>query len=181
MLALIDGNLRTTLTSRLPERAPSFFFVDIQNHELGGFRALIEREAAGADFVQQPMLRGRIAAINDIPADEYPAGEASWVLRGDRGITYASEPPANGKVVAGSWWEGDGGDVRQVSFAEELAGELGLSLGDTVTMNVLGREVDATVTNFRTVEWESLSMNFVMMFSPNTFAGAPHAHLATLT
>jgi putative ABC transport system permease protein len=48
-------------------------------------------------------------------------------------------------------------------------------------MNVLGREVDATVTNFRTVEWESLSMNFVMMFSPNTFAGAPHAHLATLT
>ena len=39
--------------------------------------------------------------------------------------------------------------------------------------------ITAKIANFRKVEWESLSINFVMVFSPNTFAGAPHAWLAT--
>jgi putative ABC transport system permease protein len=103
------------------------------------------------------------------------------VLRGDRGITYASEPPANSEIVAGSWWPASGADRNELSFAAELARELGVGVGDTVRVNVLGREMEATITNLRTVEWESLSINFVMVFSPDVFAGAPHAHLATLT
>ncbi len=67
-----------------------------------------------------------------------------------------------------------------VSFSEREAKELGLKIGDTVTVNVLGRNITARISNFRAVQWESLSMNFVMVFSPNTFAGAPHAWLATL-
>ena len=67
-----------------------------------------------------------------------------------------------------------------VSFSAEEAREIGLKIGDTVTVNVLGRNITARIANLRQVEWESMGINFVMVFSPNTFAGAPHAWLATL-
>ncbi|MDQ0313991.1 ABC transporter permease [Amorphus orientalis] len=180
-LALIDGNLRNTLTAQLPERAPSFFFVDIQDRERDGFLATLEEEAPDAVIEMQPMLRGRIVSLKGIAAADYDAPEAEWVLRGDRGITYAADKPENSTIVEGAWWPEDYDGTPQVSFAAELAQELGLSVGDPVTVNVLGRTIETEVANLRTVAWESLSINFVMIFSPNTFAGAPHAHLATLT
>jgi putative ABC transport system permease protein len=68
-----------------------------------------------------------------------------------------------------------------VSFADEEGKAIGLKLGDRITVNVLGRNVTARIANFRQVQWETLGINFVMVFSPNTFAGAPHSWLATLT
>lgn len=181
-LALIDGNLRHQLTSDLPEQAPSFFFVDIQTHEVDAFEKLIAENAPEADFKRVPMLRGRITKLKDIAAADYGAApEASWVLRGDRGITYSATKPDNSEIVDGAWWpEGHQGKPL-VSFAAELANNLGLKVGDTVTVNVLGREITAEIANLRTVEWQSLAINFVLVFSPNTFIGAPHPHLATLT
>lgn len=181
-LALIDGNLRNTLTAQLPERAPSFFFLDIQDGERDDFLKTLRAEAPDAVIETQPMLRGRIVALKGIPAADYGgAPEAQWVLRGDRGITYAGKTPDNSTIVEGAWWPEGYDGKPQVSFAAELAQELGLSVGDTLTVNVLGRSIEVEVANLRTVAWESLSINFVMIFSPNTFAGAPHAHLATLT
>jgi putative ABC transport system permease protein len=63
----------------------------------------------------------------------------------------------------------------------EVAEGLGLDIGDTITVNVLGRPVTATVANYRSVEWQSMAINFVMVFSPDTFRGAPFTSLATLT
>jgi len=180
-LSLVDGNLRSTLLSRLPEQAPSFFFVDIQNSQKDAFVQSLERLAPDADVSEQPMLRGRIVSLNGTPSEDWPDTEASWVLKGDRGITYAADLPSESEVVAGTWWSSSAPEGNEVSFAAKLAGELGIGVGDVVRVNVLGREVEATVSNLRTVEWESLAINFVMIFSPNVFAGAPHAHLATLT
>jgi putative ABC transport system permease protein len=67
-----------------------------------------------------------------------------------------------------------------VSFEQGIADGLGLKLGDKVIVNVLGRNITATIANLRRLDWQSLSINFVMVFSPNTFRGAPHTHLATL-
>jgi putative ABC transport system permease protein len=128
------------------------------------------------------MLRGRITAFNgqDVTKLNVPAA-GQWVLRGDRGITYSETVPENTVLTEGGWWPKDYGGEPLVSFSSDEAHELGLKLGDTVTVNVLGRNVTARIANLRRVEWESLSMNFVMVFSPNTFRGAPHAWLATLT
>lgn len=181
-LALIDGNLRKELTGNLPERAPNFFFVDIQKADLDGFRSILEQRAPEGDIVEVPMLRGRILAFNgtDVTRMQVPP-EGRWVLRGDRGITYSAGLPENASVTEGSWWPADYTGEPLVSFSADEAGELGLKIGDTVTVNVLGRNITARIANFRKVEWESLSINFVMIFSPNTFAGAPHAWLATLS
>jgi len=103
------------------------------------------------------------------------------VLDGDRGITYADDPPDGSVLVEGTWWSVEEGAKPLVSFDAELGRALGLTLGSSVTVNVLGRPLTATIANFRKVEWRSLGINFVMVFSPGTFRGAPHSDLATLT
>jgi putative ABC transport system permease protein len=181
-LALIDGNLRRQIAGNLPAQAPNFFFVDIQNAEIGAFRDLIGQQAPQGDLDTVPMLRGRIMALNgtDVREIQVPP-EGAWVLRGDRGVTYAETPPENSTVSEGTWWPADHSGEPLVSFAAEEAGQIGLKIGDTVTVNVLGRNITARIANFREIQWESMGINFVMVFSPNTFAGAPHAWLATLT
>ena len=180
-LTLIDGNLRRELTGSLPERAPNFFFVDIQGSELDGFRSVLKASLPEGKVIEVPMLRGRVMELNGIEVAKVKVPpEGQWVLRGDRGITYARNLPENSTLAEGTWWPADYSGEPLVSFSAEEGKELGLKLGDTVTVNVLGRNITARIANFRTVEWESLSINFVMVFSPNTFAGAPHAWLATV-
>jgi putative ABC transport system permease protein len=181
-LALIDGNLRRQIAGNLPEQAPNFFFVDIQSGDADGFAELVAREVPDGKLIRVPMLRGRVMELNgtDVREIQVPP-EGQWVLRGDRGITYARNVPENSTLSEGQWWP-DGYDGEPlVSFAAQEGRELGLKLGDTVTVNVLGRNITARISNFREVQWESLGINFVMVFSPNTFAGAPHSWLATLS
>jgi putative ABC transport system permease protein len=181
-LALIDGNLRRQIAGSLPERAPNFFFVDIQSTEVENFSAFVAGEAPDGELMRVPMLRGRIVELNgvDVQKVEVPP-EGAWVLRGDRGVTYDAKLPENATLAEGEWWPEDYSGEPLVSFSADEAREIGLKIGDTVTVNVLGRDVTARIVNTRKVEWESMGINFVMVFSPNTFAGAPHSWLATLT
>jgi putative ABC transport system permease protein len=102
-------------------------------------------------------------------------------VRGDRGFTYARDLPQGSTLAAGEWWPADYDGPPLVSFAEEIAQGLGLEIGDTVTVNVLGRDITATLANLRRVNWRSLQINFAMVFSPNTLRGAPHANIVTVS
>lgn len=181
-LALIDGNLREQISGNIPERAPDFFFVDIQNTEQESFETLLKDLSPEAKVFSVPMLRGRVINLKGIAAEDYETKEGGgWVLRGDRGITYSKNLPENSTLSQGEWWDADYSGEPLVSFAAEEAGELNLHIGDKITVNVLGRNITAKIASLRNVEWESLAINFVMVFSPNTFAGAPHSFLATLS
>ncbi|MBH0237822.1 ABC transporter permease [Methylobrevis albus] len=181
-LALIDGNLRRQLTGTIPEVAPSFFFLDIQSSEADAFEARVREVAPGVTIERVPMLRGRITALKGVPTDQItPPADARWALEGERGVTYSAALPEASTLAAGSWWPADYTGEPLVSFEDELAELLDLEIGDLVTVNVLGREITARIANTRSLEWESLAINFVMVFSPNTFAGAPHSVLATTT
>jgi putative ABC transport system permease protein len=178
----IDGNLRRQFLAALPSKAPSFYFVDIPDSEAARFSAFIKERAAHATLAEVPMLRGRIVAANGVAAEHLrPPSDAAWALQSDRGITYATKIPAGSRLLEGEWWRDDYRGPPLVSFEKRIADGLGLKLGDTVTVNVLGRNVTAAVANLRAVDWQSLGINFVMVFSPNTFRGAPNAHIATLT
>jgi len=181
-LTTIDANLRSQITDNLPEEAPDFFFVDIQNTQIDRFKETLLEQAPDGKVIAVPFLRGRVVELKGIPAADYetPAG-GEWVLRGDRGITYAKNTPENSTLSEGEWWPDDYTGAPLVSVAAEEAGELGLELGDEIRFNVLGRDITATIASKRDVQWETLGVNFVFVFSPNTFAGAPHSWLATLT
>jgi len=178
----VDGNLRRQFLAALPEKAPSFYFVDIPAADAEAFDAFIRARAPHAALERVPMLRGRIVAANGIPAETLkPPPDVTWVLQSDRGITYGDMVPAGSRLVEGQWWQPHYQGPALVSFEKRIADGLGLKLGDTVTVNVLGRNVTATIANLRAVEWQSLGINFVMVFSPATFRSAPHSHIATLT
>ncbi len=179
-LALIDSNIQNQITEARPGVTPSFFFADVPNREAEGFLAFVKQKAPAAVLEDVPILRGRITAVNDIAADKVKAKDgATWVLEGDRGITFADAPPKGSRIVAGEWWPAGYSGKPLVSFDRELADGIGLKLGDSVTVNVLGRPVTATVANLRKVDWQNMGINFVMVFSPNTFRGAPYMALAT--
>jgi putative ABC transport system permease protein len=178
----IDGNLRRQLEGALPEKAPSFYFLDIQSSESQRFDDLIRRQAPSAILERVPMLRGRIMAVNGTRADDIQAQpNASWVLQSDRGITYAAEVPRGSTVVEGDWWSADYKGPPLVSLEKKIAEGLNLKIGEPVVVNVLGRNISARVANLRSVQWENLGINFVLVFSPNAFAGAPHTDIATLS
>lgn len=181
-ISQIDGNLRRQFLAALPEHAPSFFFVDIPATKAESFGEFLQTLAPGAHVERVPMLRGRITAANGVKAENLkPDNKTEWVLQSDRGLTYTNDIPRGSKVVDGAWWDPDYKGPPLVSMEKKIADGLGLKVGDTVTVNVLGRDITATISNLRTVDWQSLGINFVLVFSPKTFAGAPHTHLATLS
>ena len=180
-VALADASLVRELQERLPTSSPDYFVLDVPKEDYDAMGALTKRQVPGAVLEEAPMLRGRLVRLNDVPVEDVKAPpEAQWVLNGDRGLSYSDDVPRGSSVVAGDWWPKDYNGEPLVSFEADLAGKLGLKIGDKVTVNVLGRNVTATISNLREVKWESLAINFVMLFSPNTLAGAPHNLLVTI-
>ena len=181
-VALANASLVSELRERLPTRSPDYFVLDVTKEDFPAITGLVQRDIPAAVLEEAPMLRGRIVRFNDTPVEEINAPpEAQWVLNGDRGLSYSDTVPKGSKVVAGEWWPAEYAGEPLVSFETDLAGKLGLKLGDSVTVNVLGRNVTARIANLREVKWESLAINFVMVFSPNTLKGAPHNLLVTIS
>lgn len=178
----IDGNLRRQFLAALPERAPSFFFIDIPSTEADRFAAFLAQIAAGSTVEDVPMLRGRIVAARGVKADQLkPSVDSEWVLQSDRGLTYTGEIPKGSKIVEGEWWGPDYSGPPLVSMEKKIADGLSLKISDEIVVNVLGRDVPAKIANLRNIDWQGLGINFVLVFSPNAFKGAPHSHVATLT
>jgi len=174
----IDANLRGAIARDLPDVAPSFFVLDIQNDQMEGVIERLTSDPGVKSYESAPMLRGVITMINGRPAKE-TAGQ-HWVISGDRGITYAGEQPADTKLTSGTWWPADYAGEPQISFAAEEGEEMGLTLGDTMTVNILGRDIVGTITSFREVDFSNVGMGFVLSMNPSAVAGAPHTHIATI-
>jgi putative ABC transport system permease protein len=178
----IDGNLRRQFLAALPEHAPSFYFIDIPSSEADRFAAFLQKAEPQSTVEDVPMLRGRIVAARGVRAEELnPSTDAEWVLQSDRGLTYTGEVPKGSKIVEGEWWGASYDGPPLVSIEKKIADGLHLKLGDEVVVNVLGRDIPAKIGNMRNIDWQGLGINFVLVFSPNAFKGAPHTHIATLT
>ncbi len=180
-VALIQGNVRQQVLEQLPANAPSFFFVDIQNDQLARFEALARAQKGVGDIQEVPTLRARIVAVKGVPTEQVrTTPDTRWALRGDRGLTYAATPPEGTRLVAGTWWPADYQGPPLVSFDANIAKGWGLAIGDTIRVNVLGRDIDLRIASLRDIAWRTLGLNFVMVASPGLLAHAPHSHIATV-
>jgi len=178
-LTAVEGNISQTLDREMPERAPSFFFIDIQPDQAAAFDALLRGFPEVSNFERVPSLRGRLVRLNGVPVERATvAPEAQWALRSERGLTYSSTAPTGSRLVEGEWWPSDYRGPPLVSFEAELARGMGLKVGDTLTVNVLGRDVTAKIGSLRSLDWASLGINFAMVFSPGSFSGAPETEIA---
>lgn len=180
-VALIHRSLLYEIEKNIEVDAPAYYFLDVEDSDLAKFKETMLAIEPNAKLDDAPMLRGRIVALKGVPADKVEvAPDTRWVLSGDRGLTYTDAVPPASVIVEGEWWPKDYAGPPLVSFDAELAKGLGLKLGDPITVNILGRNVEATIASLRKIDWESLAINFVMVFSPNTLQGAPHRAVTTL-
>lgn len=179
-LALVEGNMNRAVNAQIPDRAPAFFFVDIQPWQYDDFVATARAIDGVAGLATVPSLRGPITHVDGVPSDAVEPEGSGWVLRGDRGISYAVEFPEGNELVAGKWWPADYTGPPLISMAAEEARDLGLDIGDTLTVSVLGRSLTGEIASLRRVEWATFGFNFVVLFDPHTLADAPHPYMATL-
>lgn len=180
-IALIERNLSATLRDNLPDDAPAFFFLDIQPAQKELFQKTILSVPSTRNLVMMPNLRGRLVAVNDIPAENALRDKReSWLLNNDRGFTYTAIQPAHSVITAGSWWPTDYSGPPLVSIVDDVQRAFGIGIGDKITVQILGRNITATVANVREVNWTTFTVNFAMTFSPGVLETAPHSWLATI-
>lgn len=180
-VTLLDSTINAQVAAALPARAPAFFFVDIQPGEAEAFDRTIAGFSTASDYKRTPMVRGRITALNGVPSDKATvAPDAKWALNGDRGITYAATPPEGTIITKGEWWPANYDGPTLISLDQAIAEGTGLKIGDTMTLNVLGREFQGRIANLRKVDFTTGGQNFVLVLSPGLIDKAPHAFLATV-
>ena len=180
-VALIQGNIRQQIIGQVPEAAPSFFFIDIQNEQLTQFEKLVQAQPGVTDLHQVPSMRARVVALNGVPVDQvHVSPDSQWALRGDRGLTYSAAVPTGSVVTEGQWWPADYDGPPLISLDEGIARGWGLKIGDTLRVNVLGRDIDFQVANVRSIQWRQLTINFTLVASPGLLERAPHMHIATI-
>lgn len=180
-IALIEGNLSRQVNERLPEQAPAFFFIDIQPQQVAAFDKAVQSVPHTSGFRRVPSLRGRIVRIGGKPVKQVKvAPESAWAIRGDRALTYTATQPKGTKVVKGTWWPENYRGEPLISLDAGLARGFGVGIGDTLTLNILGRKVTAKISSLREIDWRSLRFDFAIIFSPGTLEGAPHTHIAAI-
>jgi putative ABC transport system permease protein len=180
-LAVIESNLSGQIRTTIPARTPSFFMLDIPVEEIGRFRALAARAAPSGELVAIPSLRGSVVAVGGRRvADMAELPPEAWFLRGDRGLTYSAVLPEGSWIVAGRWWPPDYSGPPLVSLDVAAARAVGLEVGDSITISILGREIEARIASLREIDWDTMGFNFVIVFAPGTLESAPHSFMATI-
>ncbi|HEX7753506.1 MAG TPA: FtsX-like permease family protein [Novosphingobium sp.] len=185
LLAAVQTTLEANIMARVPARAPDYFVLDVPRAQAAAFVRAVEAAAPGARVRTVPALRGAILAYGPAGrmtrvADLAGIPEGAWALRGERGLTYADALPEGNSLVEGRWWPSGYTGEPLVSVDEALRAPLGLKIGDRITVSLLGVERSARITNFRRIDWDSLGFNYVLVFSANAIADAPHNLAATI-
>jgi len=187
LLAAVQTSIDANIARRVPERAPDYFVLDVpRGAGTETFKALVMRTAPRAAVRLVPSLRGTVIAYGPDAAMTEVASlkaipEESWLLRGDRGLTYAADIPQGNVLTAGRWWPQDYKGEPLVSVDEDQAKAIGLKLGDKLRINLLGTEREARVASLRRIDWSSFGFNYGLVFSPKALADAPHTFAATIT
>lgn len=180
-VTLIEGNLSRQIEQRLPEEAPTFFFIDIQPDQVADFDAVMAAIPEARDYRRMPSLRGRIVAIDGRPVDQVAiAADSEWAVRGDRTLTYSPRPEEGAEIVAGAWWPEDYQGPPLISFDAGVARGFGVGVGDSLTLNVMGRDIEARIASLREIDWHSLRFDFAIIFSPGLLEAAPHGFIAAV-
>ena len=179
-MAGVEANLARELEVAASGEAPAFFVLDIQSEQIDPFIETVTNRGDVSAVESAPAMRGRVVAIDGVPVAEATIDdEAMWSINSDVGVTY-SGLPANANVVAGRWWHEDHQGPPLLSLDAELAAGYHVGVGDTLTVNVLGRQITAEIANLRHIDWTSAGLNFVLVYAPGLLEAAPHSHIATL-
>jgi putative ABC transport system permease protein len=179
-LVTINSSLGSEMRDAAPAKAPRFFAMDLQPDDRPAFRAAVERAAPGTRIEFAPSFRGAIVAMNGQRVDRMNPPPDSWVLRGDRTMTWSATVPPRNRIVAGRWWPPNYNGPPLISIGQDAADALDLKVGDHLVLSVLGVDVPARIAAIRAIDWSAMGLNFAIIFSPGYIEEAPHSFLASV-
>ena len=184
-VALLEASMNRHLDLERRREAPSFFFVDVQPDQADAFARTV-REAAGrgdgAGPRLIPVVRGRLAAIDGrrVGRERTEGREDAWRFTREYVLTFADAPPDGNVLTRGRWWSPAEAAARpRISLEEDAARAFGVDVGGRLTFEIQGVPVEAEIMSLRKVDWQSLSANFFVVFSPGALDGAPVTYVAT--
>jgi len=180
-LALVGTNFQREIAKSIPDIAPDYFFVGIQNGEREKFEQGVLKMDPKASIEIVPMVSSGIVKINGINPNTYiqPENDSYWVIGSERRSSWIENIPKDNPIVKGEWWNLTKPKHLQISLDAKVAKDFNIELGDIFTLNIYGREIDGEIVNFREVDYRDLSINFAMLFNPQFAKNLPHEYLAT--
>jgi len=180
-LALVGINFQREIAKSIPDIAPDYFFVGIQNEEKNIFEKKIISMDPNANIEVVPMVSSGIIKINGVNPSTYikPENDSYWVIGSDRRSSWVDKIPEDNPLTEGKWWDLTKPDQLQISLDAKVAEDLNIKLGDIFTLNIYGREIEGEIVNFRAVDYRDLNINFAMLFNPQFAENIPHEYLAT--
>ena len=166
------------------QRLPSLFFIDIQKSQIKELENII-RQKTGEKAEAIPTIRARISYINGKPIDyeNNEVREQQGRIGREFAVTYRPNLDENETVIDGNWWnktESQKGYVPQVSVEEGMAKDLNVSIGDSITFDVSGRNITAQVASIRKLDLRNTRTAFVFVFRPGVLDDAPQTFVATM-
>lgn len=178
VLTVIRGDLLESWQEALPEGAPNHFLLNIQPGEATAMQRFFDNEGIRSSELY-PMIRGRLVGINDrtVSPDDYSDPGTQRLVDREFNLSFTSTPQTDNRVVAGRWYGESPADIQQFSAEVGIAETLGFGLGDTLRFQVADREVTATVTSLREVDWDSFNVNFFVVGPPQLLQGYPSTRI----
>jgi len=180
-LTMVGTNFKREIGKSIPEIAPDYFFVGIQQNEKDTFVQKISNVEKDVNLEVVPIISSAITKINGKDPKTFinPSNDSYWVIRSERRSSWSDITPEDNPIIEGEWWDLMRPNQLQISLDAKVARDFGIKIGDIFTLNIYGKEIDGEVINFRDVDYRDLSINFAMLFNPQFAKNIPHEYLAT--
>ena len=180
-LAMVGTNFKREIGKSIPEIAPDYFFVGIQQNEKDTFVQKILNMEKDVNLEVVPIITSGITKINGKDPKTFikPSNDSYWVIRSERRSSWSDIAPEDNPIIEGEWWDLMRPNQLQISLDAKVARDFGIKIGDIFTLNIYGKQIDGEVINFRDVDYRDLSINFAMLFNPQYAKNIPHEYLAT--
>ena len=195
-VSLVERSLLAQVGENRPTDAPTFFFIDIQPDQAEGMVNLLRQRSGDPQPQLTPLVRSRLSEVKGESVMFEPISEEAeqraktdqkeerrkkWFLTREYVLTFLQDLPKDNKVIQGEWWKpGQVLSKPLISMEEDAAKQLGVTVGDTIELDIQGVSIAGEISSIRSVEWGNMSTNFFMIFSPGALEGAPHTYVATV-
>ncbi|MFN4328070.1 MAG: ABC transporter permease [Limnobacter sp.] len=179
MLAVVQGDLMDRWRAAVPDNAPNRFVFNIQPDQVDSVRASLQ-QATEVPVRLYPMVRGRLTSINGNPvtAETFTEQRARNLVQREFNLSFADELPRRNTVIQGRWFTADARE--ELSIESSMAQRLGLTLGDTLEFDIAGTPVRAKVTSIRDLRWDSLDVNFFVLFPGQALSAYPQTWITSV-
>ncbi|MDP8566285.1 ABC transporter permease [Methylophilus aquaticus] len=167
LLAFVRNDLLKNWQTSLPADAPNRFVINIQADQIPGIHDVLSAHGI-QHAVILPMVRARLISVNGKPLniEDYKDDRAKRLAEREFNLSWAAQMQADNELVAGQWWRAEDAGKPMLSLEQGLAETLNLKLGDKLSYDVAGTQLELTITSLRKVEWNSMHVNFFAVTPP---------------